>query len=70
MSTNKKPAKRETYWLPTARSPWAVIYFDQIVSQWRFAGFREKRVEARLFAKFIKTATKKVRVVRAMIPLK
>jgi hypothetical protein len=59
-------------WLPTARSPWAVIYKNAALgNEWRFLGFREKRSEARRLAKFAKVGEiQLVRVVRAMIPLR
>ena len=75
-----KPKRKSVAWLPTSRSPWAVIYFDQARKEWRFLGFRETRTGARALARLVvsghygqqwdqKTAPK-VRVVRAMIPLR
>ena len=71
---------KSTYWLPTERSPWAVIYFDEGRGHWRYLGMRETRKEARELAKFIKRhcpsghllhrTAASVRVVRAWIPLK
>ena len=67
-----KLKKKESYWLPTSRSPWAVIYKDAALgNEWRFLGFREKRSEARRLAKFAKVGEIQiVRVVRPMIPLR
>ena len=75
-----KPKQKESYWLPTARSPWAVIYFDQARKDWRFLGFRETREGARKLAELVvighhgqqwdQKAAPIVRVVRAMIPLR
>ena len=67
-----KPKKKESYWLPTSRSPWAVIYKDAALgNEWQFLGFREKRSEARRLAEFIRSGEfVKARVVRAWIPLR
>ena len=71
-TNHMKPKQKESYWLPTTRSPWAVIYKDAALGgEWRFLGFRDKRSEARRLAKFAKVGEiKLVRVVRAMIPLR
>jgi hypothetical protein len=71
---------KSTYWLPTERSPWAVIYYDEMRGYWRYLGMRETRKEARALAKFTRgqypsghllhRTAASVRVVRAWIPLK
>jgi len=80
MPTLTKPKPKTTYWLPTERSPWAVIYYCELKGQWRYLGMRETRAEARELAKCVKQRQPKgsllhksaasVRVVRAWIPLR
>ena len=63
---------KSTYWFPTERSPWVVIYWGA-KHRWEYIGFREKRSEARKLAKFVRSSDykgTKTRVVRAWIPLK
>jgi len=63
---------KSTYWFPTNRSPWAVIYWGP-KNRWEYIGFREKRSEARKLAALVKSGhypPKLIRVVRAWIPLK
>jgi hypothetical protein len=60
-----------TYWLPTERSPWAVIY-RRPKGVWKYLGFRERRSNARSQAEFVRQSDPgtEARVVRAWIPLK
>jgi hypothetical protein len=60
---------KSTYWFPTERSPWVVIYWGP-KRRWEYVGFRERRSEARKLAKFVRQSGDKARVVRAWIPLK
>lgn len=59
---------KSTHWIPTERSPWAVIVFRD--NEWRFLEVYFIRKHARdLKATMIKQGVK-ARVVRAWIPLR
>lgn len=55
-------------WIPTDRSPWAIICRDAR-GEWQFEGVSAKRCVARLKAYWLgRTRRKETRVVRAWIP--
>ncbi len=58
---------KSTYWLPTYRSPWAVIKWDENTNRWVWVACFVTRYVARCHCNHIEGRT---RIVRAWIPLK